>query len=79
MKRSVEIVKLHNLEAAPRIERDREAGRGILRAARDLDVDLVVIGMDPARSHFADPLGRTTETILRQANFEVIVDKHPAH
>jgi nucleotide-binding universal stress UspA family protein len=61
------------------VERDREAGRGILRAARDLDVDLVVIGMNPARSHFADPLGRTTETLLRQANFEVVVDKHPSN
>ncbi len=79
MQRSVEIVKLHNLEAIPRVERDREAGRGILRTARDLDVDLVVIGMNPARSHFADPLGRTTETLLRNASFEVIVDKHPVN
>ncbi len=79
MKRSVEIVKVHNLPAVPQIVRDREAGRGLLRAARDLDVDLVVIGMDPARSRFADPLGRTTETLLRQANFEVVVDKHPLH
>ena len=78
MQRSAEIVRLHNLEAIPRVERDRQAGRGILRTARDLDVDLVVIGMNPARSHFADPLGRTTETLLRNANFEVIVDKHPA-
>jgi len=78
MQRSVEIVKLHTLEPIPRVERDRDAGRGILRTARDLDVDLVVIGMNPARSHFADPLGRTTETLLRKADFEVIVDKHPA-
>jgi len=78
MQRSVEIVQLHALEPIPRVERDREAGRGILRTAKDLDVDLVVIGMNPARSHFADPLGRTTETLLRNASFEVIVDKHPA-
>jgi nucleotide-binding universal stress UspA family protein len=78
IQRSVEIVKLHTLEPIPRVERDRDAGRGILRTARDLDVDLVVIGMNPARSHFADPLGRTTETLLRKADFEVIVDKHPA-
>jgi len=78
MQRSTEIVELHNLEAIPRVERDRQAGRGILRTAQDLGVDLVVIGMNPARSHFADPLGRTTETLLRNANFEVIVDKHPA-
>ena len=78
MQRSTEIVELHHLEAIPRVERDRQAGRGILRIAQDLGVDLVVIGMNPARSHFADPLGRTTETLLRNANFEVIVDKHPA-
>ncbi len=78
MQRSVEIVKVHNLEAVPRVERDRDAGRGILRTAQDFDVDLIVIGMNPARSHFADPLGRTTETLLRRSNFEVIVDKHPS-
>lgn len=78
MQRSIEIVQLHNLDPIPRVERDRDAGRGILRTARDMDVDLVVIGMDPARSHFADPLGRTTETLLRQANIEVVVDKHPS-
>jgi nucleotide-binding universal stress UspA family protein len=78
MRRSIEIVKLHNLEALPKVERDRNAGRGILRTAQDLGADLVVIGINPARSHFSDPLGPTTETLLRRANFEVIVDKHPA-
>ncbi len=78
MQRGVEIARLHALQAIPRVERDREAGRGILRTAKDLDVDLIVIGMNPARSHFADPLGRTTEILLRKAQFEVIVDKHPA-
>lgn len=78
VQRGAEIVKVHNLEAITRIERDRDAGRGILRAAGDLDADLVVIGMNPERSHFADPLGRTIETLLRRGNLEVIVDKHPA-
>ena len=77
MQRGADIVKLHNLEAIARLERDREAGRGILRAAKDLNVDLVVIGMNPTRSHLTDPLGRTTEMVLRRANFEVIIDKHP--
>ena len=78
MQRGADIVKLHNLEAIARLERDREAGRGILRAAKDLNVDLVVIGMNPTRSQLADPLGRTTEMVLRRANFEVIIDKHPS-
>ncbi len=78
VRRSAAIVKAHNLEPITRIERDRDAGHGILRVAGDLDADLVVIGLDPERSRFADPLGRTIETLLRRGNFEVIVDKHPA-
>jgi len=78
IRRSAEIVKAHSLEAITRIERDRDAGHGILRVAGDLDADLVVIGMDPERSHFANPLGRTIETLLRRGSLEVIVDKHPS-
>jgi nucleotide-binding universal stress UspA family protein len=78
MQRAIDIVKLHGLEAIARVERDREAGRGILRAAQDLSVDLLVIGMRPTRSYLADPLGHTTEMVLRRANFEVIIDKHPS-
>ena len=78
VQRSAEIVKAHNLEVITRIERDRDAGRGILRVAGDLDADLVVVGMDPERSHFSDPLGHTIETLLRRGNLEVIVDKHPS-
>ncbi len=77
LERASEIVRLHHLEPVTRLERGRDAGRAILRAAQELDVDLIVVGMNPARSHFTDPLGRTTETLLRRANFEVIVDKHP--
>lgn len=78
IQRAHDIVELHHLEPLQRIQRDREAAKGIIRVAKDLDVDLVVIGMDPARSHFSDLLGRTTVTLLRQATIEVIVDKHPA-
>jgi nucleotide-binding universal stress UspA family protein len=78
IRRGTEIVKAHDLEAITRIERDRDAGHGILRVAGDLDADLVVIGMDPERSHFANPLGRTIETLLRRGSLEVVVDKHPS-
>lgn len=78
IRRGAEIVKAHALEAITRVERGRDAGQSILRVARDLDADLVVVGMDPERSHFANPLGRTIETLLRRGSFEVIVDKHPA-
>ena len=75
LQRSIELVKLHGLEPITRVERDREAGRGILRVATELNVDVVVIGLDPLRAVAVDPVGPTTETLLRRANFEVIVDR----
>lgn len=75
LRRSVELVKSHKLEPITRVERDRDAGRGILRAAEEMKADLVVIGLDPARSIAVDPVGPTTETLLRKASFEVIVDR----
>jgi nucleotide-binding universal stress UspA family protein len=75
LRRGVELVKLHGLEPITRVERDRQAGKGILRVARELAVDVVVIGLDPARSTAVEPIGATTETLLRRANFEVIVDR----
>ena len=65
----------HGLEPISRLERDREAGKGILRVANEMNVDVVVIGLDPSRSIDGDPVGPTTETLLRRANFEVIVDR----
>jgi nucleotide-binding universal stress UspA family protein len=73
--RGVELVKAHKLEPVTRIERDRSAGRGILRVAADMSADLVVLGLDPARSIAGDPVGQTAETLLRKANFEVIFDR----
>ena len=75
LRRSIELVKTHGLEPITRVERDREAGKGILRVATELNVDVVVIGLDPARSIAVDPVGPTTETLLRRANFEVLVDR----
>ena len=75
LRRSVELVKTHGLEPVSRLERDREAGKGILRVAKEMNVDVVVIGLDPARSIDGDPVGPTTETLLRRADFEVIVDR----
>ncbi len=75
--RSAQLVRLHRLTPVERIERDRDAGRGILRVAKDLNVDLVVVGLDPNRGVAIQPIGPTTETLLRKANFEVVVDRTP--
>src|SRR5512140_1853120 len=75
LRRSAELVKVHGLHPVSRVERERDAGRGILRAATEMNVDVVVIGLDPRRSIAVDPVGPTTETLLRKANFEVIEDR----
>lgn len=74
-RRSIELVKTHGLEPVSRVERDREAGKGILRVAKEMAVDVVVIGLNPARSMDVELIGPTTETMLRRAKFEVIVDR----
>lgn len=72
-----ELVRLHDLNPIPVLERDRDAGRGMLRIARNNDVDLAVIGLNPRRVLSGDPLGKATETLLRHGGIEVIIDHSP--
>jgi nucleotide-binding universal stress UspA family protein len=78
LERSANLVRAHRLTPLERVERDRDAGRGILKVAKDLEVDLVVVGLDPNRGLAIQPIGPTTETLLRRADIEVIVDRPPA-
>ncbi|MFI5175710.1 MAG: universal stress protein [Terriglobia bacterium] len=75
--RAVNIIKLHALPAKKNIERDREAARGILRAAKELDVDLLILSIDPHKTALKKFTGKTTERILSDAPCEVIVDHIP--
>jgi len=75
LRRSVELVKTHGLEPVSVIERDRDAGKGIIKVAQQHAVDVVVVGLNPGRSVAVDPVGPTTEWLLRRAKFEVIVDR----
>jgi APA family basic amino acid/polyamine antiporter len=78
LNRAVEIVQLHELEAVPLVERAREAAEGIIRAAKDNQVDLIVLGMRTDIRGGQAALGRTTESLLRRAPCEVVVDKLPS-
>ena len=69
------IVELHKLPVAETIERAREAGDGILKAAKDRDVDVIVMGIRPELSIAKDVLGRTSDYLLRKAPCEVVLDK----
>ncbi|MGB7624066.1 MAG: universal stress protein [Terriglobia bacterium] len=75
--RAVNIIKLHALPAKKNIERDREAARGILRAAKEMDVDLLILSIDPHKTALKKFTGKTTERILSDAPCEVIVDHIP--
>lgn len=75
LERAREIVSLHGLEAKIHVERAREAGEGIIRAAMDHGADAIVLGIRPRLSIAQDMLGRTTDILLRRAPCEVIIDK----
>lgn len=74
---AADLVRLHDLLPIPVLERDRQAGRGIVRIARDAEADLAVVGLDPHRVAAGGIIGRTIESLLRQAGIEVIIDFSP--
>jgi nucleotide-binding universal stress UspA family protein len=75
--RAQEIVRHHGLRAETATVRERNVARGILRAARDHKVDLVVLGINPKILRAGESVGRATEQLLRKSQIEVIVDMHP--
>ena len=77
LKRGKEIVELHNLIPILRLERAREAGEGIVKVAKDNDVDVIVLGMRPTWRGSQTGWGKTTDILLRKAPCEVVIDKLP--
>jgi len=75
--RACDIVSLHNLQSKAIVQRARDAGSGVLAAARDERADLIVMGL---KSHYHSGLlwGHTPEVLLHRAPCEVIFDKTPA-
>ncbi len=77
LNRGKEIVELHRLTPILRLERAREAGEGIVKIARDNDVDVIVLGMRPTWRGSQTGWGKTTDLLLRKAPCEVVIDKLP--
>src|SRR3989304_5455297 len=77
LQRGREIVELHHLTPIVLAERAREASEGIIRAAKEQGADLVVLGLRTNLKAAQDLLGRTTETVVRRAPCEVVLDKLP--
>ncbi|MFQ6032233.1 MAG: universal stress protein, partial [Candidatus Zixiibacteriota bacterium] len=77
LKRGKEIVELHHLPPILKLERAREAGEGIVKVAKDIDADVIVLGMRPAWRGSQAGWGKTTDILLRKAPCEVVIDKLP--
>ncbi len=69
------IVTLRGLPGKGGVKRGRVAGEEIIRAARDWDADLIVMGIRSEIRMAQEILGRTSDLVLRRAPCEVIVDK----
>jgi nucleotide-binding universal stress UspA family protein len=71
------IVKQHKLKSEERIVRHRNAAEGILRLAREMNADVIVMGAGiPQHRNFLVVSPTVTE-LLRRAPMEVIVAKAP--
>ncbi len=69
------IVTLRGLPAKGEVRRGRVAGEEIIRAARDWEADMIVMGIRSEIRMAQEILGRTSDLVLRRAPCEVIVDK----
>jgi nucleotide-binding universal stress UspA family protein len=70
------IAKRHACRARTRIIRHRSAAEGILRLARQEQVDAIVLGVG-VKTRIPGEWGRTSSEILHRAECEVIIDKVP--
>ena len=69
------IVILRGLQVKGEVRRGRVAGEEIIRAAKDWDADLIVMGIRSEIRMAQEILGRTSDLVLRRAPCEVILDK----
>ena len=75
IKEGESIVSLRGLSAKGEVRRGRVAGEEIIRAAKDSEADLIVMGIRSEIRMAKEILGRTSDLILHRAPCEVILDK----
>ena len=75
LKRGEEIVGLRGLPAKGEVKRGRVAGEEIIRAAKDCEADLIVMGIRSEIRMAQEIFGRTSDLVLRRAPCEVILNK----
>ena len=78
LKRATEIVLLHGLPTRKIVQRARMAGEDIARSAKELNVDMIVVGIQTEEGKGGgNPLSKTADAILKHSSCEVIIDKLP--
>ncbi len=75
LKEGEAIVQLRGLTAQGEIMRGRTAGEAIIRKAKDLEADLIVMGIRSEIRMAQEILGRTSDLVIRRAPCEVILDR----
>jgi len=77
LERAAGIVSLHGLPTQSIVQRARMAGEDIVKAAKELNIDMIVIGIQQEESGGGGYLSKTAEAILKHSSCEVIIDKLP--
>lgn len=75
VKRGQAIIELRGLPSKSEVRRGRIAGEEIIRAAKDWEADLIVMGIRSQIRMAREILGRNSDLVLRRATCEVILDK----
>jgi len=75
IKRGESIINLRGLRSRGEVRRGRVAGEEIIRAAKDWDAYIIVMGIRSQIRMAQEILGRTSDLILRRAPCDVIVIK----
>lgn len=77
LERASSIAVTHHLPVTKIIHRARLAGEEITRIAKDLDVDMIVLGIRSEKGLRGVLLGSTSDIVLRSSPCEVVIAKLP--
>ena len=75
LKQGEAIITLRGLQAKAEVRRGRVAGEEIIRAAKDWDAEMIVMGIRSQIRMAQEILGRTSDLVLRRAHCEVVLEK----
>lgn len=72
-----ELAAMHKMKSKSITVRSRSAGEEIVKIAQEQDADVIIMGIRQHVGLKENILGRTSDTVLRKAPCEVIIDKLP--